>query len=69
MEIQMKTIAQEILAQDATDKQKLRWAEGNAVSHEHDSDRGSADFHFADGSAIKMRPLSGIFTEKATGAA
>jgi hypothetical protein len=54
------TKAQDILAQNATEAQKRRWAEGNAVRHEHDSTKGSADFYFADGSQIQLRAIVGL---------
>lgn len=59
----MKTTkAQEILLQAASQCQKLRWAEGNAVRHEHDSTKGAADFYFADGSAIHQHAIIGLFS-------
>jgi hypothetical protein len=55
--------AQEILAQDATEAQKERWAEGSAIYHEHDTRKGNAghaEYHFADGSKIVRKALAGL---------
>jgi hypothetical protein len=45
--------AQEILAVNASDLQKCRWAEGNAVCVDKDGLRNTTLYRYADGSAIK----------------
>ena len=49
----MMTKAQEILSQIASDGQKRRWAEGNAVSVDQDSQRNTTVYRYSDGSEIK----------------
>lgn len=45
--------AQKILSQKASDNQKRRWAEGNAIAIEQDSKRNTTVYLYADGSTIK----------------
>lgn len=48
----MPTKAQEILRKFGSYDQKIKWAEGNCVRREHDSQRGFSAFYFSDGSKI-----------------
>ncbi|WP_413460565.1 hypothetical protein [Herbaspirillum huttiense] len=44
----------EILSQTASEEQKRRWAEGNAIAVEQDTDKNITLYRYADGSSIQL---------------